>query len=84
MVLTIRGRTPGNVFHLNGVDENSATYALGWVLEKSLHFRSNMLATWFGKDISLNDPIISLQRLEVTVVTPTLKSTGRRVRSAFH
>jgi hypothetical protein len=32
------------------------------VLEKSLHFRSNMLATWFGKDINLNDPIISLQR----------------------
>lgn len=62
MVLTIRGSTVESVFRLNGVDENSATYALGWVLEKSPHFRCAMLRAWFDQDINLNDPVISLQR----------------------
>lgn len=41
-----------SVFRLNGVDENSATYALGWVLEKSPHFRCAMLRAWFDQDIN--------------------------------
>jgi hypothetical protein len=62
MVLTIRGSSSRSVFRLNGADENSATYALGWVLEKSPHFRCAMLSAWFDQDINVDDPVISLQR----------------------
>jgi hypothetical protein len=34
MSLVIRGQYPSNVFHLFGNDENSATFALGWVLDR--------------------------------------------------
>jgi hypothetical protein len=35
MTLAIRSSFPKNVFELMGKDENSATYALGWTLERS-------------------------------------------------
>lgn len=35
MTLAIRALFPTNVFQLMGKDENSATYALGWALERS-------------------------------------------------
>lgn len=51
-----------SVFGLNGADENSATFALGWVLEQCREFRSLLLAAVFGMAIDGNDIAIHLQK----------------------
>src|ERR1700694_865509 len=61
MVLMVRGSKPGSVFRLNGADENSATYALGWVLEQSHNFRLAMVSAWMGEVVDVDDAIITLQ-----------------------
>ena len=73
MALMIRGSNPSSVFNLCVSDENSATYALGWVLERSLNFRSNMIRAWLGKQMSVSDTVISLQNMVTMVVTLILK-----------
>jgi hypothetical protein len=62
MALIIRGAKPTNVFQLNGVDENSATYALGWVLEQSSHFRILVGEAIFGRRLDMEEALISLQK----------------------
>lgn len=62
MPLSIRGIEPQSVFGLRGADENSATYALGWVLEKSPPFRAAFLRTVFGEQLDANNSVITLQR----------------------
>jgi hypothetical protein len=63
MAITIRGSSAENVFRLLGSDENSASYALGWALERSSHFRNAMLDAWKLSTSAENGDIsISLQR----------------------
>jgi hypothetical protein len=59
MVLRLFGTEPASVFAIFGTDENSATFALGWVLEKS----PTLLAA-FVKDLIG----VSLRPQEETVV----------------
>jgi hypothetical protein len=62
MVLMVRGSESKSVFRLNGADENSATYALGWVLEQSPNFRLAMISAWMGKAVDVDDAVITLQK----------------------
>jgi len=62
MTLTVRGSKAASVFRLNGADENSATYALGWVLEKSPNFCIAMINAWIGAPLPSQDTVISLQK----------------------
>lgn len=61
MTLTARGRNPTSVFQLFGEDENSATFALGWVLERSGTFRDAVIAAIFGHFVPAPEPVITLQ-----------------------
>ncbi len=60
----IMGRSkPLTVFELNGVDENSGTFALGWVLEKSPKFLQLVMESIFGaKGSKFGDAVIALQK----------------------
>ena len=49
VALTVRGTQPKSVFRLNGADENSASFALGWVLEQSAHFRRAVAEAIYGE-----------------------------------
>ena len=62
MTLTIHGGPVTNVFRLAGADENSATFALGWALDRSDHFRKSMLKAWFHSEMDDNDTAIALQK----------------------
>ena len=62
MALIIRGRAPTSVFHLNGSDENSATNALGWVLERSFTLRKVFVESLLGEPIDVTDATLSLQK----------------------
>ena len=61
MALIVRGRNPTSVFQLLGPDENSATFALGWVLERSAAFRDAVIARIFGHSVQAPDGVITLQ-----------------------
>lgn len=45
-----------------GEDENSGSFALGWVLEKSLAYRKLVVHAIFGKAIDVKNMVVSLQR----------------------
>lgn len=62
MVLMVRGIQPSSVFRLNGADENSASFALGWVLEQSLNFRDVFTKAVFGATLDVADVVITLQK----------------------
>jgi len=62
MALIVRGAEPKSVFGLRGADENSVTYALGWVLEKSLALRTLLLWRIFGEALEAEGCSISLQK----------------------
>ncbi|MGV7219226.1 hypothetical protein [Bradyrhizobium sp. UFLA05-112] len=62
MVLTIHGNPVNNVFRLGGADENSATFALGWALEYSKHFRKRMLGAWLHAEVDDSNAVIALQK----------------------
>ena len=62
MALTIRGVRPSNVFRLYGPDENSASFALGWVLEQSPEYRKIVIEAVFGERLGVDKVVISLQR----------------------
>lgn len=62
MVLTINSVQTSSVFRLNGADENSATRALGWALERSLAFRRLFMEGVLGRDVACDDAAISLQK----------------------
>jgi len=60
--LTIRGAQPQSVFGLTGADENSATFALGWVLEQSPQLLEAVVDAVFGEKLDVSDSAITLQR----------------------
>lgn len=62
MSLSIRSAFPRNVFALMGKDENSATYALGWALERSPRFASLLAKEIAGREVEISDLRISLQK----------------------
>ncbi len=62
MALIIRGSQPSSVFRLNGADENSASFALGWVLEQSTNFREVFTKAAFGEAVDVADAVIALQK----------------------
>jgi hypothetical protein len=62
MALTIHGVRPSNVFRLYGPDENSASFALGWVLEQSPEYRKIVIEAVFGERLGVDKVVISLQR----------------------
>lgn len=62
MALSIHGTCPTSVFRLNGADENSASFALGWTLEQSLHYRKLVAEAVFGEVLDVNDVVITLQK----------------------
>jgi len=61
MTLVARGTAPTSVFGLLGTDENSATFALGWVLERCAFFRQRLLETVFGTAIGQPPATVTLQ-----------------------
>src|ERR1035437_7982982 len=62
MSLSLHGTKPSSVFRLTGNDENSASFALGWALEQSSHYRELLLSAVFGEVLDVNDVIITLQK----------------------
>ena len=62
MSLSIRSVFPRNVFELMGKDENSATYALGWALERSPSFARLLVEAIAGRPIDVSDLRIALQK----------------------
>lgn len=63
MTLRIRGQEPKTIFGLSGLDENSATFALGWVLEKSSCFRQLLIERLLDIPIGNQDVwLIDLQQ----------------------
>lgn len=62
MALTVRGNSPNSVFGINGFDENSATYALGWVLEQSATFAKLLLDEAYNAEIDISNLVITLQK----------------------
>ncbi|MBK0115440.1 MULTISPECIES: hypothetical protein [unclassified Delftia] len=61
MTLAIRASFPKNVFELLGKNENSATYALGWALERSPALISILAEKFAAKTIDAADMRIELQ-----------------------
>jgi hypothetical protein len=62
MALSIHGFPPSNVFRLYGGDENSASFALGWVLEKSPAYRKVVIEAVFAETLDVDNVVIALQR----------------------
>ena len=62
MALTIHGAQSASVFRLNGMDENSASFALGWVLEQSPNYRKLVVEAVFGEALDVSDVVIALQK----------------------
>lgn len=63
MTLRIYGQEPKTIFGLAGLDENSATFALGWALEKCLTFRELLIKIFLNEPIKRQDSwLIDLQQ----------------------
>ena len=63
MPLTIFGREPTSIFSLyRRADENSASIALGWALDKVPHFRGALLQALFPHTPETDTATISLQQ----------------------
>lgn len=61
MTLAIRSSFPKTVFELMGKDENSATYALGWTLERSPCLAAILAERLAGQAIDASDIRVALQ-----------------------
>jgi hypothetical protein len=62
MTLVVRGRSASSVFGLLGSDENSATFALGWVLERSPALLARVVEDVVGKRVNVEHAVIHLQK----------------------
>jgi len=62
MALTIHGSQLSSVFRLNGADENSASFAMGWVLEQSPQYRKFLVEAVFGEVLDVGDVVVALQK----------------------
>ena len=58
----LRSMFPRNVFELMGKDENSASYALGWALDRCPSFAALFAEEIFNISIDVSDIRISLQK----------------------
>lgn len=61
MTLAIRTSFPKTVFELMGKDENSATFSLGWTLERSRSLAAILVERLAGQAIDASDIRIALQ-----------------------
>ncbi len=61
MALSLHGTEPTSVFRLCGNNENSASFALGWTLEQSSHYRQLVTDAVFGEILDVNHVAITLQ-----------------------
>lgn len=61
MALSLHGANPTSVFRLCGNNENSASFALGWTLEQSSHYRELLTEAVFGESLDIKDVVITLQ-----------------------
>ena len=62
MSLVIRGNYPSNVFQLFGKDENSATYALGWALDRCPVFLNTLTSHIAGRPLQPSEGHVVLQK----------------------
>lgn len=62
MTVTVHGRTSSGVFDLLGDDEDSATFAVGWALDRSPVFRRAVLAAVGMPSRIESDATVALQR----------------------
>ncbi|MFB3107108.1 MAG: hypothetical protein ACE1ZA_19600, partial [Pseudomonadales bacterium] len=63
MVLRLFGAEPTSVYGILGTDENSATFALGWVLDRSPAFAAALVNDLLGiRGIEHENLVIELQR----------------------
>lgn len=63
MTLRLFGTEPASIFSLLGKDENSATFALGWALDRCMSFRDLCVADLIGRaPLPGDDVIVHLQR----------------------
>lgn len=62
MGLVIRGKYPSNVFQLFGGDENSATYALGWTLDRCPIFLNTFASHIAGRPLPSSEGHVVLQK----------------------
>ena len=62
MSLIIRREYPSNVFQLMGKDENSATYALGWTLERCPRFLNRFVSHIVGRQLKQAEGYLVLQK----------------------
>jgi hypothetical protein len=63
MALSVYGEPPLSVFRLNGkADENSASFALGWTLEKSPGLLGLLTEAIFGQSLDTSNTVITLQK----------------------
>lgn len=53
MTLLVRGHSASSIFRLYGVNENSASAALAWGLEKSPEFRKRILTAILGEPVDV-------------------------------
>lgn len=60
--LIARGSEPASVFGLLGLDENSATFSLGWTLSRSPAFVMELLKLLGVKTTDVTDMVVDLQR----------------------
>ena len=57
----MHGHEPTNVFRLCGSNENSASFALGWTLERCPQFRNLVVEEIFGQGFLTEDVAVTLQ-----------------------
>ncbi len=62
MSLVLRGEYPSNIFQLLGRNENSATYALGWTLDRCPVFLNTLSSHIVGRELKLSDGLLVLQQ----------------------
>lgn len=62
MTLVVRGQSANSVFGLLGNDENSATFALGWVLEHSPALLGRLVEDVLGRPTDVGNVFIHLQK----------------------
>ena len=64
MTLRLFGKEPTNIFALLGTDENSATFALGWVIDKCPSFRKMLVKKLDCLPATGRAIVVELQRYE--------------------
>lgn len=62
MDLRLFGKEPPSAFSLNGLDENSATYALGWTMSRSSHLSMLFSTDIVGIDLDSEKTSLELQK----------------------